>query len=151
MCVNVLLLLLLQLLFAMFSTRLLDDVGPAPCYNVIANLMKVKEVNGEQTLLGWVRAKDSKHCPVGALAMYLVYIIDIQGVNLLDIMTDDLVDLMSNGVQNYYPRWRQAHLFHGADIFKELSINTHITDINNLLNASELVNRELQIYILIAY
>lgn len=128
----------LQLLFAMLSTRMLEDVGPAPCYNLIANLMRVKEcVNGEQTLLGWVRAKDVKHCPVGALAMYLVYLIDIQGVNLLDIMKTDLEDLWANGTLNYYPKWRRLHLFYGSDMEKELSMSTHINDINKLLDSSK--------------
>ena len=39
-----------------------------------------------ETLVGWMRFKDRMKCPVGALACYVVYAIDILGIKLLNFM-----------------------------------------------------------------
>jgi hypothetical protein len=128
----------LQLRFAMFSTRLLQDVGPAECQIVNATIMVTKErVNSVPTLMGWVRSKDPMHCPIGALAMYMVFNIDNSGLPLLSYIEEDLISLLRHGPKNYDPRWRRIYLLHGKDPFSSLPPNTHNKDIKRALAAGE--------------
>jgi hypothetical protein len=128
----------------MLSTRLLQDVGPARCFTIGANIMVVKErVNVEQTLLAWVRGKDPLHCPITALANYMVYMIDVKGFPLLEYIEQDLLQLVKDGPQTYNPQWRQLYLLHGEDPFKKLPDNTHYKDIKRAFVAGESVAQQL--------
>jgi len=61
------------------------------CPVIGASLRHVKECteNVEQ-LIGWARTKERYECPLGALALYLVYVNDIIGPNILSMIADDL-------------------------------------------------------------
>ena len=129
-----------QVRFAMLSTRTLQNVGPAQCFTIGANIMVVKErVNAEQTLLAWVRAKDPLHCPIGALANYMVHLIDVKGFPLFNYIEQDLLQLAKDGPNNYNPKWRQLYLLHGEDPFKKLPNNTHYKDIKRAFVAGECI------------
>lgn len=72
---------------AQLQLGVLPAVGPEKCYVVGASLREVKErINNMETLVGWMRFRDREQCPVGALACYLVYLIDMQGVPILKQM-----------------------------------------------------------------
>jgi hypothetical protein len=128
-----------QVRFAMLSTRTLQDVGPAQCFTIGANIMVVKErVNAEQTLLAWVRGKEPTHCPITALANYMVHLIDVKGFPLFNYMEQDLLQLAACGPNNYNPKWRQLYLLHGNDPFKKLPDSIHYKDIKRAFTAGEL-------------
>jgi len=122
----------------MLSRRVLEDVGPARCFTVNANIMTTKErVNGEQTLIGWVRAKDPINCPIGALAMYMVHLLDIQGFQLLYYIEQDLKSLLRLGPNNYISTWRQIYLLHGQNEFKPLPYSTHYNNVKSVFDAGK--------------
>lgn len=112
----------------------LAAVGPEPCWVVGASLRDVKErVCNMETLIGWMRTKDRMHCPIGALASYLVWLIDIEGAQILQTLQTDLQTLQMNGKRGYNPRWRKMHLVFGKDIYSPVSPTTHTSDVNKVL------------------
>lgn len=126
----------------------LPHVGPQPCCVIGASLRDVKErVVNMETLIGWVRFRERMHCPVGALAAYLVWLIDIQGVPILQTMLEDIRTLDTNGSANYKPKWREMHLVFGADIYTPVSTTTHNTDITKLLNAGDIAGKKAKTHL----
>ena len=76
----------------MFLWHALPDVKPMPCYAIGASLRMVKEDNtweDKEHLIGWMRARDRKSCPVGVLAGYLVWY--NEHIRFIDTMRHDLV------------------------------------------------------------
>lgn len=72
---------------AQLQLGFLPAVGPQSCYVVGASLREVKErITNMETLVGWMRFKDRTQCPIGALACYMVYLVDMQGVPILKQM-----------------------------------------------------------------
>lgn len=128
-----------EIKIAMLQTHHIKTVSPTPCHVVGASIRVVKErvFNGE-TLIGWARSKNRDSCPIGALACYLVWLLDIQGVPLLELMKKDLTYLNeSTGIIfNYKPKWRQIYLLHGESIFQPLSYSRHNNDVHDIFKAS---------------
>jgi hypothetical protein len=118
----------------------LDAVGPAKCSVAGASIRVVKErMNNMETMVGWPRAADRDACPLGALACYLVWLNEIQGLNFIGTMFSDLVWLGKNGKADYDPKWRKIYLLHASDPFNPISSTTHNSDYHGIMNAGELV------------
>lgn len=118
--------------------RDLEHVGPAPCYTIGVNIMRTKErPDVVETLLGWIRAKDPMHCPIGALAGYMVHWLDIGGFQLLYLINNDLRDLEVYGKDNYDPKWRKVYLLNASSPYAPLSSTTHNQDMNKVLDGGE--------------
>jgi hypothetical protein len=122
---------------------LLPAVGPQRCYAIGASLRDVKErIVNMETLIGWVRARDRMECPVGALAAYLVWLMDIQGVPILQTMYSDICDLKRTGDgEGYDPQWRKMFLVFGKDIYSGVSSSTHNSDITRMLDAGDILGK----------
>lgn len=126
-----------EIKIAMLQTHYINAVQPAPCHVIGASLRVVKErIINNETLIGWARSKNRDCCPVGALACYMVWLLDVQGLPLLDIMKQDLTSLQNNGPPNYKPKWRQVYLLHGDSYSKPLSYSRHNEDVHDIYKAS---------------
>lgn len=67
-----------QIRFAMLLCHTLEHVKPVQCDVVGAGIRRVKEESGnEEHLLGWCRANNRMFCGVGALAMVVVWRLDL--------------------------------------------------------------------------
>ena len=77
---------------SMLFTHALPSTSPVKSCPVIgASLRHVKECNDNvEHLLGWIRARNRYECPLGALACYMVYMNDIEGPPILDIIRNEL-------------------------------------------------------------
>ena len=95
---------------AMLFTHELPNTRPiSPCPVVGASLRHVKECHENiEHLLGWARARDRWECPLGALALYLVYMNDIAGCNIIDTIRESLANSRSAD-------WHDIMLFQGKD------------------------------------
>lgn len=127
-----------EIKIAMLQTHYLNKVGPAKCHVVGASIRVVKErIFNNETLVGWGRAKNRDECPIGGLACYLVWLLDIQGVPLLDLMKQDLINLQNlTQKESYKPKWRTVYLLHGDDTSKPLSYSRHNNDVHDIFQAS---------------
>lgn len=76
---------------AMLFLHELKHVQPSHCVVVGASLRHAKE-NAENTehLIGWMRSEDRWACPIGALACYFVWLVDITGVPILEEIRRDV-------------------------------------------------------------
>lgn len=77
---------------SMFFTHKLPNVKPvSECLAIGASLRHVKECRENvEHLLGWVRSRNRWECPLGALAVYVVWLNDIHGFDLIQKMMRDL-------------------------------------------------------------
>lgn len=126
----------------------LTAVGPQPCWVIGASLRDVKErVCNMETLIGWMRTKDRMHCPVGALACYLVWLIDLDGAQILQTLHSDLQTLDKRGRENYNPKWRKMYLVFGKDIYSPVSITTHISDVNKVLEEGCIIGKKAKTHL----
>lgn len=104
---------------------------------VSVSLRHVKECGDNvEHLLSWTRTKDRLACPLGALALYFVYLNDIEGPNIINIIKTDL--------QNVTNRWSDISLVQGKssrDIFKEISYYTHNKTYHASFTASNINNK----------
>jgi len=103
----------------MFLWHALPDVKPMPCYAIGASLRMVKEDNtweDKEHLIGWLRARDRKSCPVGVLAGYLVWY--NEHIRFIDTMRQDLVRPRAYEDGNQ-PKWWYISLMGG------ISSSTH--------------------------
>jgi hypothetical protein len=126
-----------EIKIAMLQTHYINTVKPAPCHVVGASIRVVKErVFNKETLVGWARAKNRDNCPIGALACYLVWLIDIRGVPLFDLMKQDLINLECNNKDTYNPKWRQIYLLHGESYTQPLSYSRHNNDVHDIFKAA---------------
>lgn len=76
---------------AMFFLHALQNTSPvSPCMAIGASLRHVKEcTENVEHLIGWVRSKDRMSCPIGALACYFVWMIDIARIPILEEIQRD--------------------------------------------------------------
>lgn len=122
----------------MLQVHKLPNVGPGDCFAIGASIRVVKErVNNSETLLGWVRGAERDACPIGGLACYMVWLIDLFGNSLLRTMEYDLNWLLQFGPSSYKPRWRQMYLLYGADPFQPMSYTTHNDDVHAIMDAGK--------------
>lgn len=126
----------------------LTSVGPQPCWVIGASLRDVKErVCNMETLIGWMRTKDRMHCPIGALACYLVWLIDMDGAQILQTMYKDLQTLEADGKEGYNPRWRRMYLVFGKDIYAPVSPTTHTCDVNKVLEEGQITGKKAKTHL----
>lgn len=125
-----------EIKIAMLQTHHISTVKPTPCHVIGASIRVVKErVFNSETLIGWARGKNRDACPVGALACYLVWLLDIRGVPLLDLMKQDLLQLQKASGE-YKPKWRKIYLLHGESYSQPLSYSRHNNDVHDIFKAS---------------
>lgn len=98
---------------AMMFVHKIRNTLPVEEINVIgASLRHVKESHDNvEHLLGWMRTRDREKCPLTALAHYMVYLNDIRGISLLDMVKD--------------PSWHERMLIIGKDPNAPISYTTH--------------------------
>jgi hypothetical protein len=77
---------------AMLFLHELKHTNPvSPCTVIGASLRHVKEYSeNTEHLIGWVRSKDRMACPVGALACYFAWMIDIAHIPILEEIRRDI-------------------------------------------------------------
>lgn len=81
---------------SMLFSEIITEVKPASLHIIGCAIYDPKERKDPiETLISFVRAKKREICPVAALAVYLVYIVDIHGHQLLQCIRRDLEDLNS--------------------------------------------------------
>ncbi len=108
---------------SMLFCHSLSQTLPIPNAPVVGvSLRHVKECKDNiEHLLGWTRAKDRLSCPLGALAMYLVYMNDVEGPNIINIIDRDI----DSGTH----KWRELQLLQGLNTSSNrttpLSYTTH--------------------------
>lgn len=75
---------------SMLFHHILPGVTPvSKCQVIGASLRHVKECHDNvEHLLGWARSKNRLECPLGAMALYLVYINDIAGCNIIEMLRE---------------------------------------------------------------
>lgn len=79
---------------AMLYVELITQVKPAALHVIGGTIYDPKERRDPvETLLSWVRHREREECPIAALAVYIVYLNDIHGLRLLDIIRRDLQQL----------------------------------------------------------
>lgn len=124
----------------MLQTHTLPAVTPAKCIAVGASLRVVKErVNNGETLIGWTRGSERDACPLGGLACYMVWLLDINGMGLLPTMCEDMQQLQQNGLDNYNPEWRKMYLLYGDNPFQPMSYTTHYTDAAGAMSSGKII------------
>lgn len=100
------------------------------------SLRHVKECRENiEHLIGWTRAKDRWSCPIGALALYLVYMNDIHGPNIINLINRDMDDKTHN--------WRGVYLVQSKTGHKDtpLSYTAHNITCHGALDAAEIYNK----------
>lgn len=126
---------------AMLFLHTLPSTTPiSPCTVIGASLRHVKEYSENvEHLLGWVRSKDRMACPVGALACYFVWMIDIAGIPILEEIHRDLQPRGDNARGE--STWWKRMLFvtdTNADINDSpMAYSTHHKSIHAAYDASE--------------
>lgn len=106
---------------SMMFRHKLPSVRPVKdCHVIGISLRHVKECRENwEHLLGLVRAKNRWECALGALACYIVWLNDIQGLNILDQIEKDI----DNRAE--VPSWWSIMLFSTVDIYEPISYTSH--------------------------
>jgi Centromere DNA-binding protein complex CBF3 subunit, domain 2 len=123
---------------AMFFTHILPNTKPVTSCPVIgASLRHVKECHENlEHLLGWMRSAQREECPLGALAVYLVYMNDIAGPSLISIIRECLL--------NQDTSWHHHMLILGKDAKQQnqpISYTTHHVSCHAGLQAACIQNK----------
>jgi hypothetical protein len=108
---------------AMMFRHTLPNVRPVPsCHVVGFSLRDVKECkDNHEHILGIVRAKNRLECPMGALAAYLVWLIDIMGFPIFHILRESLQDTRTTNTAS----WWDLMLFSASDPATPVSYTLH--------------------------
>jgi hypothetical protein len=131
----------------MFVYHELSRVQPVHCIGIGASVRMVKErVNAEETMLTWVRTQNRMICPIGALAMYLVWMNDLNNrVSILDTIRNDLKRMdtfspastsTSTTQEKWISEWWKIHLVFSKDPTKAIASSTHIHGAGRILKAA---------------
>lgn len=149
-----------QIRFAMLLMHTLEHVKPVECVVVGAGIRRVKEQSGnEEHLLGWCRGADRLSCGVMALAMMVVWRLDIfryprsprppESVGgrsiLFPLMKRDLLarkawlalDPKTRGPEPVSEWWKVV-VFHASSETEPIASTTHREDYNAVLDAAEI-------------
>lgn len=106
---------------SMLFTHTLPNTSPvAFCPVIGASLRHVKESHENvEHLLGWARARDRLECPLSAMALYLVYMNDIAG--------DNIIEILRECVRTKSTSWHAMMLIQGKDTPSDqvISYTTH--------------------------
>jgi hypothetical protein len=124
---------------AMFFLHTIPSTTPvAPCTVVGASLRHVKEYkDNNEHLLGWVRSKDRMACPVGALACYFAWMIDIAGIPILEEIRRDLLPQDREGESAWWRRMLFVTDTHADLNESPMSYATHHKSIHAAYDASD--------------
>lgn len=124
----------------------LEHVGPATAMGVGASIRIVKErVNADETMLAWVRTADREICPVGSLAMYLVWLNDLDTrIGFLSMIRRDLERQRARGdaaaapaaPAPWHAEWWHVFLVFSDDPRQPISSTTHIQGAGRIQEAA---------------
>jgi hypothetical protein len=126
---------------AMMLMHELSGIGPAKGIGIGASLRVVKErVNADETMLQWMRHRDRLVCAVGALAVYLVWLNDIDGrIGLLAQIRDDLErqsEFERDEGRGYEAKWWSYYLVFSENPEAAISSKTHCKDTHLIQEAA---------------
>jgi hypothetical protein len=134
----------------MFKMDEMEYVRPAKCIPLGMSLQVVKEGSTDdfkELLVGVVRSKNRSACPVGAMALYKVWGMDVaQEDATLEQMKLDLQALKEwhqNGCieDPPEPKWWARHLFHANDATSAMTYRAHEQDVIHIHRAADVTGK----------
>lgn len=104
----------------MFRHKLPNVKPVSDCHVIGISLRHVKECRENwEHLLGLVRGSNRWECAMGALALYMVWLIDIHGINIIYQISKDIDD------EREIPSWWSVMLFSTVDVNEPISYTSH--------------------------
>lgn len=112
--------------------RVCSYVKPVTCNTLIGSVRHIKNAhNNLEHIITWTRTPDPEDCGIGALANYMVYIVNIaKNTPLFDQMEEDLLSHIAwadEGKIGDAPKskWWSMRLAFASDPYAEISYDTH--------------------------
>lgn len=137
-----------ELFMGSFQLRASNVIEPVKATHVLASLHKMKMTAGD-FIIPWLRTADPMECPIGAIANYMVYMIDIEKHPIFDTMRRDLIRALTWGgdADAYHAKW-WAYTFvfpsktEGGDRYtKAICYNTHAKTYKLAADMAEIRNK----------
>lgn len=143
-----------EMYMGMLLMRTVEAIQPVKGNVVVASIRHMKNCyNNFEHIITWIRHVNVIDCPTGALANYMVYILDIAKHPLFDIMTEDLtrqINWAKRGKQGDPPKskWWGLRLAYSTDrqdgrepFYDEISDTTHLNGFNDALAANGITGK----------
>ena len=127
-----------ELYMAQLMLTHVPNIEPVAGDVVIASVRHTKTSQAKhESVMTWIRTPEPFNCPVGALANYMVFILDINGHPLFEVMEDDLrrggEAAEEATVVTVREWWKYKFVFGETNYTQEISYDTHYHNFKDIM------------------